>query len=297
MATLTVGILSPGQMGSGIGAVLHHHGARIITSLKDRGPGTKERAERAGFEAVDDDDELVSQADIILSVLAPALAVEIAERVAEAVRATGANLLYIDCNAISPVRARMVEATVTKAGAGVHFADVGIIGGPPKVGGESPRFYASGPEAGEFAELGEYGLEVRQLGGETGQASGFKMCYGALTKGLTALATSVLVASRKLGLEDPLTAEFEDSQSTLFGIIQRQIPTMPPKAGRWVGEMEEIAATLESAGLPGDFHQGAARLYDWIYHTMTISEDHGVPVQQPLAEIISTLAENAHEQG
>src|SRR5579875_2054506 len=125
MATLTVGIISPGQMGSGIGAVLHHHGARVITSLVGRGPGTRERAERAGFIAVDDDAALVSQADIILSVLAPALAVDIAERIASAVRASGANLLYVDCNAISPVRAKMVEATVTKAGSGVHFADVG----------------------------------------------------------------------------------------------------------------------------------------------------------------------------
>lgn len=295
MATLTVGILSPGQMGSGIGAVLHHQGARVITLLDGRGPGTRERAERAGFEAVDDYLALVGQADVILSVLAPALAVEIAERVAEAVRATGAGFLYVDCNAISPVGARMVEATVTKAGFGVRFADVGIIGGPPKVGGSGPTFYVSGPAAEEFAKLSEYGLEVELLGGETGRASGFKMCYGALTKGLTALATSVLVAGRKLGLEEPLTAEFQQSQSVLFDWIRRQIPTMPPKAGRWVGEMEEIAATLESAGLPGEFHQGAARLYEWIDHMISIDEEHGVPIPRPLDEIISMLAENAHE--
>jgi uncharacterized protein DUF1932 len=34
-----------------------------------------------------------------------------------------------------------------------------------------------------------------------------------------------------------------------------------PKAWRWTGEMMEISATFESAGLPGGFHRSAAELY------------------------------------
>jgi len=33
------------------------------------------------------------------------------------------------------------------------------------------------------------------------------------------------------------------------------------KAWRWIGEMEEIAASFEAAGLPGGFHLAAAELY------------------------------------
>jgi hypothetical protein len=33
------------------------------------------------------------------------------------------------------------------------------------------------------------------------------------------------------------------------------------KAWRFVGEMEEIAATFEAAGLPGGFHAAAAEVY------------------------------------
>jgi len=33
------------------------------------------------------------------------------------------------------------------------------------------------------------------------------------------------------------------------------------KAWRWIGEMEEIAASFQAAGLPGGFHLAAAELY------------------------------------
>jgi hypothetical protein len=34
-----------------------------------------------------------------------------------------------------------------------------------------------------------------------------------------------------------------------------------PKAWRFVGEMEEIASTLRSVGMPGEFHDAAAEIY------------------------------------
>src|SRR6185437_8276441 len=80
-------------------------------------------------------------------------------------------------------------------------------------------------------------------------------------------ATELLVAGRALGLEDALMAEFQSSQPELLDWIERQMPSMPPKSARWVREMEEIAATFELLGLPPNFHQGAATLYQWIAET------------------------------
>ena len=54
------------------------------------------------------------------------------------------------------------------------------------------RIYASGPEADKFAALAEYGLDIRVIGPEIGQASGLKMVYAALTKGTSALALELL---------------------------------------------------------------------------------------------------------
>jgi hypothetical protein len=36
---------------------------------------------------------------------------------------------------------------------------------------------------------------------------------------------------------------------------------MPPKAYRWIGEMEEIAQCFEELGLPGRIMMGAADVY------------------------------------
>ena len=39
---------------------------------------------------------------------------------------------------------------------------------------------------------------------------------------------------------------------------------MPPKAYRWVAEMEEAAKTFEACGLPGAMLRGAAEFYAFV---------------------------------
>jgi 3-hydroxyisobutyrate dehydrogenase-like beta-hydroxyacid dehydrogenase len=150
-------------------------------------------------------------------------------------------------------------------GVGARFADVGIVGPPPRKPGT--RFYVSGPNAEDAAELRDFGLDVRVIGEEVGQASGLKMCYGALTKGLIALGAELLLAARLMGLDETLRSEQEESIPEVLGWLERQLPTMPPKAYRWVGEMEEIASTFESLGLTPNILTGAADMYRLIENT------------------------------
>src|SRR6478672_11054875 len=98
MTITSVGILSPGDMGSAIGATLREHGLKVLTSLEDRSERTRELAVQAGFEDSGSLNDLVQQADAVICVLVPAEALRVAERVAAAVQATGASLLYADCN-------------------------------------------------------------------------------------------------------------------------------------------------------------------------------------------------------
>jgi hypothetical protein len=58
-----------------------------------------------------------------------------------------------------------------------------------------------------------------------------------------------------------LLAEREKSQKGLTERSQATAQAVAPKAWRFVGEMEEIARTFDSAGLAGDFHRGAAKTY------------------------------------
>lgn len=293
MAIRTVGILTPGDMGHSVGNVLRHGGLRVITCLQGRSPRTAALAAEAGIEDVPDYETLVREADMILSILAPSAAIEIAGRVAAAVRATGADLTFVECNAIAPRTVRQLNATLT--GAGARFVDAGIIGGPPRPGRSGgTRFYASGADASEFAELSQYGLEIRLLGDEVGQASGIKMCYAALTKGLTALATELLVAAKAMGLEEALRAEQTQGLEPIRLWAERSLTSMPPKAYRWVGEMEEIAATFEDLGLTPRILLGAADLYRFVGATPLGAETpesrtRGQTWQDTVAELAAAL--------
>ena len=272
MATsLRVAIIAPGEMGHAVGARLRACGAAVTTCLSGRGERSARRARAAGMMEVPDDDALVGAADIFLSIVPPGAAVAIAERIATALARTGARPLYVDCNAIAPATVAVVAHAVTLAGA--RFADAAIIGGPPRDGGPDPRFYTSGPEATAFLELREYGLDVRVIEGETGRASALKMSYGALTKGLTALAGGLLIAAKKGGVGGALAQELGESQRELRHWIDRQLPKMPPKAYRWVAEMEEAAKTVEACGLPGAMLRGAAEFYAFVANS---------PLGQPL---------------
>src|SRR5258707_9002034 len=81
----TIGILSPGEMGSGVGTVLHQHGVRVLTCLAGRGSGSRERAARAGIEDVAALETLVREGDVVLSLVPPAVAGAVADQVAAAV--------------------------------------------------------------------------------------------------------------------------------------------------------------------------------------------------------------------
>src|SRR5579884_140960 len=242
----SVGILSPGDMGAAIGRVLREGGLRVFTCLEGRSPLTRLRAAEAGIEELRSLDALVSGVDLVLSVLLPAEAEGLASRVAAAMRRSGSTPIYADCNAVSPGTVRRIAAAIEAAGA--RCLDAGIIGGPPKTGSIGTRIYCSGADVSPLTALNAHGLDVRVVGLEIGQASGLKMVYAASTKGSTALWTELLTAARALGLDDPLMAEFGMSRSDVSRQLMAAIPSMPRRARRWVGEMEEIATTFADLG-------------------------------------------------
>ncbi len=264
MTVESVAILSPGDMGHSVGTVLREGGLEVITCLEGRSERTRGLAEAAGIVDVPDLEALVERADLILSIMVPSEAKALATQVGQALRTMGEDTFYADCNAISPETTLDIEEII--AGNGGRFIDGSIIGGPPR-GGYLTRFYASGEYAEVMSELDGKGIIVRQLGDEVGRASGIKMCYAGLTKGTSALQVAVLSLAESLGLSKELGEELASSQSQFYGQMQSGIARLPSKAGRWVGEMEEIAATYDSQGLPPSFHQGAASIYKLLSQT------------------------------
>ena len=286
----TVGILSPGDMGHTVGNVLRQNGLRVITCLEGRSQRTRELAEKARIVDVPTYPQFVTEADLILSIMVPAQAMSAASMVAEALQKIDTTLTYADCNAIAPQTVRKLGEIITSAGG--MFVDASIIGPPPRTPGAT-RFYASGPNLDIFSELNNYGLDVRALGEEVGLASAIKMCYASLTKGLTALCTELLTAASVLGVSEALTAEFQLSQSALFERMENGLPGMPPKARRWIGEMEEISATFAHVGLTPNILTGAADMYRFVGDTHLADLPPEARDEFPnLAGLIEILAKN-----
>ena len=188
---------------------------------------------------------------------------------AHAGREAGSTPVYVDCNAISPATAREACDAITSAGAA--FIDAGIIGLAPGKGGGT-RFYVSGSDVSAMLALDGKGFDVISLGDEVGRASAMKMVYAALTKGTWTLQTAVMLAAEKLGLTEELTAEFAFSQKPALEAMRARIPRLPADSGRWIGEMEEIAATFADAGVTSGFHNGAADIFRVLAQTPFASE-------------------------
>ncbi|MGH7778009.1 MAG: DUF1932 domain-containing protein, partial [Candidatus Dormibacterales bacterium] len=282
-------------MGRGLGRVLSASGVPVVTCLAGRSARTVRLAAESGVEPLLDLAEVVRRADWFISLVPPASAIELAEEVAWALGETGSGLVYADCNSIAPATARRVAGIVGAAGAA--FVDVAILGQPPQPGQRpgpgTPRFYASGGMAPDFAQLRDHGIDVRVLEGEGQSASGLKMCYAALLKGLTALSTELLVAAELLELTEPLREELGSTQPVLWDVIRRQLPGMPPKAYRWVGEMEEMGKTYAEVGLPPGIFEGAASVYEMVAKTplgREVPEDR--KVGKTMEEVVGVLADS-----
>lgn len=264
MDITTVAILGPGDMGHAVGRRLRENELDVITCLAGRSERTRALSDKAGIRDVASMEELVRRADLIMSMTVSAAVPGLCREVADALKATGTDALFAECNAVSPQLVRELEPVITSAGG--RFVDVSIIGGPPRPG-YSPHFYTSGGESSEFAQLNNFGLTVLELDGEVGQASGIKMCYAAMTKGTSALYSQLLMAAELMGLTEPLLEEFRSGQQEVLHRMERGIPTVPPRARRWVSEMEEIRDTFAHLGMTPDLFEGVAEMYRLIGST------------------------------
>ena len=270
MTVQTIAIISPGELGSAVGGVLRENGLGAVACLSGRSTLTRERALAAGFREAPTLEALLEEADLVLSIMPPACAVDAAREVAAAMKATGHRPPYVDCNAISPDSSRRAGKFIAQAG-GVYI-DGGIIVGPPPWEGRIPVFYVSGEWTDPMTALDGKGVSVRVIGSEIGRASGLKMCSAALRKGTLALQTAVLIAAEAMGLGEEFEKEMLGSREALYREMESGTRRLPSVAARYIGEMEEIAAAFSSVGVTPKFHQGAHEVYRLLAGTPYASE-------------------------
>lgn len=245
----TIGIVSPGAMGSALGRAWAAGGTRVVATVAGRSERT--RALATGLELLPDLSAVVTSADVVVSVCPPAEAGRVLEEVLAVVG--GARPLLADLNAVAP-------ATVTRLGtraadAGLGLVD-GAISGPPPADGGSTTLYLSGARAAEL-DLPAPGLTTRIVGDRVGTASAVKMCTASVYKGTAALWTQALRTAAAYGVTAPVLDDLGGSAPD----AARRIASAVSKSGRFVDEMEQIAATQAAAGATPDLFGAMAAVY------------------------------------
>ncbi len=242
-----IGILSIGEMGYHWARVLGAHGVKVFSVADGRSSATRERAHKVGVELAPSLEDLIAQVDLIVSIVVPSAAKEVAEAVTTALINSRRNgFLYVDANAISPMTAAALGRTLARAQA--RYVDGCIIGGAAKID-QGTVVYVSGPDANRLSVLNDSGLHVKVLGEDATQASAFKILHAGLSKGLAGLFTELLVGANALGLLDETLEDYDQNHPGLLQKISNSIGSLPVHAKRRSEEMIELRETFNYYGI------------------------------------------------
>ena len=221
---------------------------------RGRSESTRVRAGQIGLVELDSTAEAIRWADVAISVCPPHAALDVARSVLEA----GPCGCFADLNAIAPRRVREIASLFE--GTRTTVVDGSLIGPPPRRAARV-RLHLSGEPAGVaiLRRLFSGGqVESFDLGPELGRASALKVAYALYTKGSLALAATAAALAQGFDVLGPLDEEWERMAT---GSPGAHLHRSSAAAWRWCGEMDEIAAACDDAGLDPAMPEAAASLY------------------------------------
>jgi 3-hydroxyisobutyrate dehydrogenase-like beta-hydroxyacid dehydrogenase len=181
----------------------------------------------------------VAGAEVVLSINAASVALEVAADVAGAL---GAGALYADLNTSAPELKRELSEAVP-----VQFVDVALVGVVPASGLATPAL-ASGAGAERFAGLlRPLGMPVEVVGTRPGDAAALKLLRSVFMKGIAAAAIESLQAAEAAGVEQHVRSDI----AAVLGepLLDRLLVGSRAHAARRVDEMHAAAAYVEELGV------------------------------------------------
>lgn len=284
---ITIAILSPGEMGSALAAVLLARGHRVVTALAGRSERTQERARRDGIVLLDGLEDVARQSDVVISLTPPDAALDAADRFAQAAGAVGSRALYIDANSISPETAAAMGDRLRQAG--IDLLDAAVNGLARNLT-TSATLFVSGARADEAARLLGDAVRVRNLGARNGVAKAMKMLLSGLSKGVCALFVETALTARQMGMLPEMMGAYESIYPGVMQLVERMLPTYAEHAARRAQEMAEMEQTVRSAGVT-PLVLGAVRLL----HERLAAADLAAPAGQAATaqSLIERLAEDS----
>jgi 3-hydroxyisobutyrate dehydrogenase-like beta-hydroxyacid dehydrogenase len=245
-------------MGSALGASWRAGGAEVLTCVAGRSARTREAVERAGLTTVESRKD-VMQADVVVSVVPPGEASQVAHDIADWATYFGALPLVVDLNAVAPTTVERIAGVLGDAR--LFLVDGSISGMPPGPDRRPTRVYLSGGHAGGVAAIASPWTQVTVLDGPVGRASALKMCTASMYKGTNALVMHAMLTAHAHGVLDEFLADVARVWPDRVPTWHLDVALAATKSARFVDEMREIARTQGDVGLPGELFDGVAAAF------------------------------------
>ena len=262
MASVKLGFIGFGEVGSTFTKAMSQHGADIIVYdlLLDQ-PGQRERVaariRETGSEAASLR-EVLDRSEYVLSAVLTQVAKEVARTCARYLKP---GQVYVDLNSTSPAAKVEIGGIVEAAGAGfVEGAILGAVGAT----GAATRILTAGERGQSVADLlNSCGLNVSYYSPEIGKASMFKMLRSIFSKGLEALILELLVAGKRAGIEQDLWEDIVDfmSKKPFDRIASNWVQSHAVAHERRYHEMLQVVETMEEIGIEPVMTKGTEALF------------------------------------
>ena len=262
-AAKKIGLLYLGEMGASLSTLFHSRGHQMVTTVHGRSDATARRARAAGCAILDSIADVVAHSDVVISVVSPSAAEEVAELYCAEAHRAPADALYVDLNSIGPELAMTLAERVASSGRG--FVDGAINGLAKNLTTNlttAATLFLSGPRASDVADLVGEQLRVRLLGHEFGRASAMKMLLSGLSKGVCALFAETALTAHRRGMLDEMIAAYEQIYPGIMTLIQRMFPTYSEHAARRAAEVRELVETARASGVEPIALEGARELHN-----------------------------------
>ena len=116
------------------------------------------------------------------------------------------------------------------------------------------------------------------------------MSTASVYKGTSALLAQALLAAHANGVLEHVLADLRAAAPHLVSNVERRVAVAASKSGRFVGEMREIAATQNAAGLTPALFDGIAEVYTQMADTpLARADPEDVGERPALTDVLDEL--------
>ena len=241
----------------------------VFDILLDREPvrsALLAKAKDASVHPCDSAEEAIRGADLVISAVTAASALDAAKSAASFLRG---GQTYLDINSVSPETKRAIARVFEATPATFVEAAVMAPVSPQRL--KVPMLLGGAGAASAARRLAAIGMNVKPVSDKVGVPSAIKMCRSIIIKGLEAITVESMLTARRYGAEKQVLESLEATYPGMgwTGELPDYLISRVAEHGkRRAVEMREAAQAVADAGLKPMTALGTAERQDWLPRTI-----------------------------